>query len=124
MSSQDDFTKRCSAAGSAEKELGAGAAGVVGSLEGELLLGSILSVFDVNSVSPTHCRLAVGGMISCVCFLPCSLRTRWLIGQTSEEAVGRVPKQQVRRTGRRSVWWMCLEVTHALVDYSLGIGSP
>lgn len=124
MSSQDNFTKRRSAAGSAEKELGAGAAGVVGSLEGELLLSLILSVFDVNLVSPTHCCLAVGGMISCVCFLTCSLRMRWLIGQTSEEAVGRVPKQQVRRTGRRSVWWMCLEVTHALVDYSLGIGSP
>lgn len=83
----------------------------------------VLSVLDVNSVSPTHCCLAVGGMMSCVCFLSRSLRKRWFVRQTSEEAVRRVPRQRVRRTGRRSVWWMCLEVMHELVDYSLGIAS-
>lgn len=39
--------------------------------------------------------------------------------------MGRVPKQQVRRTVRgRIFWWMCLEAKHALGDYSLGMASP
>lgn len=84
--------------------------GAKASLESELLSVLVFSAFDINSASLTHCRWAVGGMISCVCLLPYSLRKRWLIRQTSGEAAGRVPKQQVRQTGEQT----------CLVDVSRG----
>ena len=44
------------------------------SRDGELLSVLVFCASDVNSASLAHCCWAVGGMISCVCLLPRSLR--------------------------------------------------
>lgn len=90
-----------------------GRAGVwwLGEAQEGATLGFVLSVSDVNSASPTHSHPAIGGMISRACLPPCSLGSDGRSGRRQEKPWDVSLSHGSGRLGRRSVWWMCLDVS-------------